>query len=331
MHDNAKPTKAIGAVLAGLIVIGAVIGTTSQTAAQKTTMIGSHGGQSVEVDLSVLDSLPPRPTLPELLRPAPRPHAARAGERLPLHGERAMSGRLSLKAGQSAATPKPIAKPLRPKIASPKLRLAPSSLPRTGASLVPAKPRIAAPTAIMPQPIKPRAMVAAPSPPPPKLATTQIPRASIAASTQVPKARASAPVIAAARPAPPKPVKSTKTPATAMANAAAPAAEGNRVRLMFDQGQTVLAEPMAARLAGLIKSLKADEARRVQLLAYAAALGGDASNGSKARRLSLSRALSVRAYLMRQGVRSTRMDVRALGDRAESGPANRVDVVIVTR
>jgi len=120
-------------------------------------------------------------------------------------------------------------------------------------------------------------------------------------------------------------------PTTGIANAAAPAAEGNRVRLMFDQGQTVLAKPMAARLIGLIKSLKADEARRVQLLAYAAALGGDASNGSKARRLSLSRALSVRAYLMRQGVRSTRMDVRALGDRAESGPANRVDVVIVTR
>ncbi|MDA1309198.1 MAG: OmpA family protein, partial [Proteobacteria bacterium] len=194
--------------------------------------------------------------------------------------------------------------------------------------------RIAAPTTIMPQPTKPKAMAAAsPAPAAPKLATTQIPKAPIAASTQVPKARAPvpAPVIASARPAPPKPVKSTKTPAAKIASAAAPAAEGNRVRLMFDQGQTALVEPMAARLAGLIKSLKADEARRVQLLAYAAAPGGDASNGSKARRLSLSRALSVRAYLMGQGVRSTRMDVRALGDRADSGPANRVDVVIVTR
>ena len=337
MHANAKPTKAIGAVLAALIAIGAIIGTTtSQTAAQQTTIIGGHGGQSVEVDLSVLDSLPPLSTLPELLRSGLRPHAARASERLPLRGERAMSGRLLLKAGQSAPAPKPITKPLRPKIASPKLRRPPSTLPRTAAlkaGSISAEPR-AAPTAIMPsRPVKPRAIVAAPSPPPspPKLATTQIPRASIAASAQVPKARAPAPDIALARPAPPKAVKSTKTPATTIANAAAPADEGNSVRLMFDQDQTVLAEPMAARLTGLIKSLKADRARRVQLLAYAAAPRGDASNGSKARRLSLSRALSVRAFLVGQGVRSTRMDVRALGDRAGSGPANRVDVVIVTR
>ena len=120
-------------------------------------------------------------------------------------------------------------------------------------------------------------------------------------------------------------------PTAAIANATAPTAEGNRVRLMFDQGQTVLTEPMAASLTGLIKSLNADKAQRVQLLAYAAAPEGEARNRSKARRLSLSRALSVRAYLMGQGVRSTRMDVRAMGDRAKSGPANRVDVVIVTR
>ena len=331
MHDNAKPTKAIAAVLVGLIAMGAIIGATSQTAAQQTTMIGGHGGQSVEVDLSVLDNLPPLSTLPELLRPGWRPHLTRAVERLPLRGERTMSARLSLRAGQSAPPPKPIVKQLRPKIVSPKPRLAPSSFPSTTALKAgspPPKPRIEAPTVIMPLPVKPRAMVAAHSAPPspPKLATTEIPRASFTAtSTQIPKAGAPGPIIASARPPPPKLVKSTTRPTTANV-----AAAGDRVRLMFDQSQTVITEPMAVSLAGLIRSLKADEARRIQLLAYAAPPGGQANNGSKARRLSLSRALSVRTYLLGQGVSSTRMDVRAMGNRAKSGPANRVDVIIVT-
>ncbi|MCH8925159.1 MAG: OmpA family protein [Proteobacteria bacterium] len=50
-------------------------------------------------------------------------------------------------------------------------------------------------------------------------------------------------------------------------------------------------------------------------------------SASAARRLSLSRALAVRAYLIEQGVRSTRMDVRALGDKVPDGPADRVDVL----
>ena len=49
------------------------------------------------------------------------------------------------------------------------------------------------------------------------------------------------------------------------------------------------------------------------------------------RRLSLSRALTVRSYLISQGVRSTRIDVRALGARASDGPADRVDLLIGDR
>ena len=52
---------------------------------------------------------------------------------------------------------------------------------------------------------------------------------------------------------------------------------------------------------------------------------------SQARRLSLSRALTVRSYLISQGVRSTRIDVRALGARASDGPADRVDLLIGDR
>jgi len=62
-------------------------------------------------------------------------------------------------------------------------------------------------------------------------------------------------------------------------------------------------------------------------MAYAGG-GGDAS---KARRLSLSRALAVRTYLIEQGIGSTRIDVRALGNAAEGGPPDRVDLLMLSR
>ena len=82
---------------------------------------------------------------------------------------------------------------------------------------------------------------------------------------------------------------------------------------------------MQAKLDQLVRELQTNQTSRLQLLAYAGASDGGAT---KARRLSLSRALSVRAYLMDQGVKSTRMDVRALGSRSGSGPTDRVDAVI---
>ena len=67
---------------------------------------------------------------------------------------------------------------------------------------------------------------------------------------------------------------------------------------------------------------------RLQLKAYAGASGESVST---ARRLSLSRALAVRAFLIEQDVRSTRIDVRALGVAADAGPPERVDLVYFER
>ncbi len=78
----------------------------------------------------------------------------------------------------------------------------------------------------------------------------------------------------------------------------------------------------------LAEKVKNNENMRLQLHAYA----GDASlSSSKARRLSLSRALSVRSYLIESGVRSTRIDVRALGNKTKKKPLNRVDINVVQR
>jgi outer membrane protein OmpA-like peptidoglycan-associated protein len=75
--------------------------------------------------------------------------------------------------------------------------------------------------------------------------------------------------------------------------------------------------------------LLGDDALRVQLVAHAT---GTADQAMEARRLSLARAVAVRAYLIEKGVRSLRMDVRALGNRADDGPAtDQVDLLLISQ
>ena len=105
-------------------------------------------------------------------------------------------------------------------------------------------------------------------------------------------------------------------------------APGETMRLLFDGDSAELAGDASEQLGGLAAQLAADENLRVQVKAYASGSGGSAST---ARRISLSRALAVRAHLIGEGVRSTRIDVRALGSKSEDGPTERVDVVLVAR
>ena len=67
---------------------------------------------------------------------------------------------------------------------------------------------------------------------------------------------------------------------------------------------------------------------RAQIIAYAA---GTSDTASQARRLSLSRALAVRAYMIEKGIASTRLDVRALGYQVEGGSPDRVDISVAAR
>jgi outer membrane protein OmpA-like peptidoglycan-associated protein len=70
--------------------------------------------------------------------------------------------------------------------------------------------------------------------------------------------------------------------------------------------------------------MQSNQNMRIQVLAYAA---GTEDTESKARRKSLARGLAIRSYLIKAGVPSTRIDVRALGSKADGGPADRVDIV----
>lgn len=77
----------------------------------------------------------------------------------------------------------------------------------------------------------------------------------------------------------------------------------------------------------LAKRLIQNNNERVTLIAYAAAIGDQTTT---ARRVSLSRALSVRAYLIDAGVNNLRINVQAEGDKNPGGEPDRVDIFINT-
>jgi len=136
-----------------------------------------------------------------------------------------------------------------------------------------------------------------------------------------------APAAAVAEPEPPPPpaVSLTSGPAVEPQTAALPPAPAlaEQIRVLFQDGSVELDDDAKRKLSAVATALMENTTMRIQLLAYA---GASLDGTSRARRLSLSRALAVRAYLIEKGVRSTRMDVRALGDKIGDGPADRVDI-----
>lgn len=140
------------------------------------------------------------------------------------------------------------------------------------------------------------------------------------------RSMAAAPVqIAAVTPPPPSTMPPVAIPVAAPAIAGA--AAGTAIH--FPPGGSDLAAASHSSLNSLVQRLAANPDLRVQLVAYAT---GSDDEANQARRLSLARAIAVRAYLIDQGVRGTRIDVRALGNRnAGNGPADRVDLVVLDR
>ena len=174
------------------------------------------------------------------------------------------------------------------------------------------KTPVATPTATLaakPQtkpPIKP----AAPRPPPVAVAPAPPPPAAIAASVT----------------APPKPVPAIPIPVLADAIGDASPIPGG-VRVTFGPDKSDLNPSTEAALRNLARTLGGNPTVTFNVHAYANGLPDDPSTP---RRLSLSRALAVRAVLMSEGVVSTRIYVRALGATAlagqPDGPPDRVDV-----
>lgn len=144
-----------------------------------------------------------------------------------------------------------------------------------------------------------------------------------------PKSSAKPAPKSSAKPAPKSSAKpAQKTKMAALDPADIPTLPGQSMQITFSAGEAVLPDGAHVPLAAIAATLADDDTLRLQLKAYA---GGGADSASHARRLSLSRALAVRSQLIEQGVRSTRIDVRALGNKSESGTSDRVDVILVQR
>lgn len=128
----------------------------------------------------------------------------------------------------------------------------------------------------------------------------------------------------------PKPVAKPKprTQTAALPPSAPKIAPGRSLLLLFESGSAKLKRETSRKLKSVAQAMAKDEKLRLQLLAYAS---GSSQSASRARRLSLSRALAARSYLIGQGVRSTRIDVRALGNKTEGGPPDRIDVIVSRR
>jgi outer membrane protein OmpA-like peptidoglycan-associated protein len=122
------------------------------------------------------------------------------------------------------------------------------------------------------------------------------------------------------------PAPAAPAPPAGNAPAPAPATE----RILFKPDDANLPDEAKQELDRLAARLSADGRLYVQLVAYAGASPG--SDASQARRMSLSRALAARSYLVDHGVEIKQIDVRPLGSKSEPGAApDRVDLVVTQR
>ena len=245
----------------------------------------------------------------------------------------------------------PLAEPKPPAEAVPAAKIPPAPPPPA----VKAKPLVtAAPPSTQP---KPAAPIKAPALAPSTAKSTaenaaknehsvapplvpQLPKQTTMAKTQ-PLSAAPPPPVAA--PALPKSTTATRKAATETKVAAAPSPKavspkanspgaptpnGVLTRLVFPAGNADVSGPLAEQLDAVAQTMRTRD-ERLLLQAYAAA--GQSGGNSGSRRLSLARALEVRSYLIRKGLKSTRIDVRALGTSDTSGPTDRVDIILLSR
>lgn len=293
---------------------------------------------------SATAAAPPRTIAPQTAQPAPAaPAPESAGQRPPqtaalptLRPPASDSGRPRPAAPDSGG-PRPPAPDLNvPRPAGPLATLQPPPAPQRPpvASAPPASPPAAAPPPVA---NAPRPAPGATAPPPPDITPSpppQVPpRAPVTAQATappppLPPAATSTPP-AAARPAPPASAPPTAARPAAPNLAALPpsGAAAPTARVDFNLNSAELSETGKSVIANIADQLMKDDNLRLQVVAYAT----DGESVAEARRLSLSRALTVRSLLIDKGVRSTRLDVKALGTKADDGPSDRVDLVLVKR
>lgn len=100
---------------------------------------------------------------------------------------------------------------------------------------------------------------------------------------------------------------------------------GGGFRIVYEPGATAIDAMGGRLLTGIAERMINDETIRLQIRSYA---GSTPETSVRARRLSLDRAIAVRTFLVDRGVRSTRIDIRALGNTAPQPPGDRIDLLL---
>ena len=310
-------TRALIVFSTSVLILAFDVGSTEAQATRNSHYVGPP---NIIVDLSVLDKFGPAPTLAGVLRkgsanlmPA---SAARAPGQLLAPPTSILRSHLTLPRGATtrrltAPPPKPqvsVAAPNVKAIVATKLIAVP--VPAV-TSLLPSIPKpvdiVTAPkTAI---PLTPKLTMRVPAPP---KATSAVPQAP-----SIPKIPSTEPTSAT--------VKSSGSIVTMLTTPVDVTEDGNKIRILFSEESSNLPDAAASELQKLAEKLIDNRKLRLVLYGFAS---GTTDTPSKARRLSLFRALAVRTQLMNYGVRSTRMQLRALGSRVKEGHPNRVDIVV---
>lgn len=186
----------------------------------------------------------------------------------------------------------------------------------------------------LPQPLEappPPALTEGPAQPAPRSTTARTqPPAAAPAQPQQPAVQGMP-----AAPVPVTPAPTTATPRTDTAalppppDAAPPAASlppSSVLSLVFPADATNLPDAADAVVDRIVERLRASDTARLQLRSYAS---GTPDTAREARQRALARALALRERLTAFGIRSTRVDVRALGLDEGGGVPDRIDAVFL--
>ena len=92
----------------------------------------------------------------------------------------------------------------------------------------------------------------------------------------------------------------------------------------FGKDKTDLTDDAKSDLTDVADKVKQSQGS-VRIVAYA---GGTPEQSSVAKRISLSRALQIRAFLITKGVNQLNINVQALGREVPSGDSERADVFV---
>lgn len=96
--------------------------------------------------------------------------------------------------------------------------------------------------------------------------------------------------------------------------------------LNFIPAQTEMRAEEKEKIVALADKIKGDKEKRLKIISYASQV--EEQSGS-ARRVSLQRAIAIRAVLIHSGIDSVRINVQAMGDRVEGGIVDRADIEVI--